>query len=718
VGKVPASLRLRIACDSKYWLWINGGVVVREGGLKRTPGPTGTYADEVDIGAFVKAGENTVAVLLWYFGRHGFNHNDSGAPGLLVEPLGAVVPGVATDGSWKARRHPAYLPLDESITSYRFPESRFVFDSRQDLAGWTSPSYDDRLWPCAVPAGSPPCAPWGELVARPTPMFAFADSLAAYAQVTQEGDLRRCRLPACAHVHPYLRVNAPPGLAIEVCTDTVCLGGDPSANSMLFRYVTREGEQEFECPAWMSGHEVHYRIPSGVEVLDLKYRESGYLPAPSGAFQCADQPLTTLWRKAARTLLVNMRDSYLDCPDRERSQYAGDSVNELAQAAYVAGQQGNLLTRKCIREFLAWQRDDGVLYGPQGGCWREELPHQSLALAGYYGVWTHYLHSADRETLALAYPRVARYLSLWKRESGRLVKRRTGEWYWCDWGSDIDAGLLDQLWYALALKGQMLVAHELGKRADARALAADLDGLRRAIRAGFLRSGEFRSPDYTGNTDDRANALAVLAGAVEPGDRDSLVKVLTTQRHASPYMERFVLEALFELGATAEALQRMRERYGPMVDSPCSTLFEQWTWNGPANSTSTCNHGWSGCAAHLLPRWLAGLRPLAPGWRRFGVEVQAEFAPLTARVALARGDVEVRCSRSSWQTTVWMSVPPGTVAEWTMRDWPPKSRLKVNGWIVYDKGRLRPLPPGVRTVHAGARMPLRLSPGHYTMESF
>ena len=37
-----------IAVDSKYWLWINGKMVVFEGGLKRGPNPRDTYYDHVD----------------------------------------------------------------------------------------------------------------------------------------------------------------------------------------------------------------------------------------------------------------------------------------------------------------------------------------------------------------------------------------------------------------------------------------------------------------------------------------------------------------------------------------------------------------------------------------------------------------------------------------------------------------------------------------------
>jgi hypothetical protein len=65
LSAVPAEAIARIAVDSQYWLWINEKPVVFEGGLKRGPNPEDTYYDEVDIGPYLKAGKNTVAVLVW-----------------------------------------------------------------------------------------------------------------------------------------------------------------------------------------------------------------------------------------------------------------------------------------------------------------------------------------------------------------------------------------------------------------------------------------------------------------------------------------------------------------------------------------------------------------------------------------------------------------------------------------------------------------------------
>ena len=48
INQVPKTLLAHIAADSKYWLWINGEMVVFEGGLKRGPSLGDSYYDEVN----------------------------------------------------------------------------------------------------------------------------------------------------------------------------------------------------------------------------------------------------------------------------------------------------------------------------------------------------------------------------------------------------------------------------------------------------------------------------------------------------------------------------------------------------------------------------------------------------------------------------------------------------------------------------------------------
>ena len=111
IDRVPERLIARIAADSKYWLWINDEMVVFEGSLKRGPSPADTYYDEVDIAPYLKKGENTIAVLLWYFGKNGFSHLSSGRAALLFDCQGEGIE-IVSDRTWQTSPNQAYMNTD------------------------------------------------------------------------------------------------------------------------------------------------------------------------------------------------------------------------------------------------------------------------------------------------------------------------------------------------------------------------------------------------------------------------------------------------------------------------------------------------------------------------------------------------------------------------------------------------------------------------------
>ena len=381
-----ASCRLRITADSKYWFYANGHLVVREGGLKRGPVPDGTYFDEVELGPYLRAGVNTVAVLVWYFGRHGYSHRDSGMPGLLVDGNGV---GLA---SWRTRRHPAFFDAGYLGAAHRLSENSIGFDARYDVPEWVLPGFNDTQWAVAESVHAPGEGPWGALEQRETGQWMWSD-LKEYVLVearpsgTGDGSTHyHCRLPHNAQFVPVLTVNARGGVRIDISTAH-------QTNLLGPVYITNDGLQTYECIGWMNGEEVIYKVPAhDVRIESFRYRETSYPAAFAGAFSCGEPLLATLWDKARRTLLVTMRDTFMDCPCRERGQWPGDMVVQIGQVPYCLSQEANRLVRKGLRETLRWQQADGVIYGPvPEGNSRKELPAQMLAVVSRYGIWNYYL---------------------------------------------------------------------------------------------------------------------------------------------------------------------------------------------------------------------------------------------------------------------------------------------------------------------------------------
>lgn len=658
---VPGEMIANIAVDSKYWLWINGKMVVFEGGLKRGPAPGATYYDQVDIAPYLEKGENTIALLVWHFGKNGFSHVNSGTAALLFCAQGANL-SIVSDKSWQCSVYRAYQNTEAPFPNYRLSESNIRFDARKELAGWNMPDFSGKLG-ASIEIVAPNEMPFGKLVARPIPMWKNG-GLTDYPEVVknEKGDTIRCRLPYNCQITPYLHVKAPAGLVVGMLTDNYTGG---SANNVRAEYITREGEQEYESFGWMNGHEVLYVVPAGVEVLGVKYRETGYNADMKGSFACDDDFYNELWKRSARTLYITMRDNYMDCPDRERAQWWGDEVNELGEAFYVLDPRGWQLAAKGIYELMNWQRPEGVIASPVPSLnWCKELPLQMLASVGWYGFYTQAFYSDDYSFVPHIYDGLKKYLhEVWQVDGQGMPVVRQGDWSWGDWGTDVDMEVLTTCWYYLALKAEKEFALHLRKLYDANQIGEMMKRISAVFDARYWNGKAYRSKLHNGETDDRAQAMAVVSGLAPVGRYKALLKVFKKEYYASPYMEKYVMEALFMMGEPEFALKRMRDRYAKMISYPYTTLFEGWGIGAEGFGGGTINHAWSGGPLTILSQKLCGIEPLAPGFKQFRVAPQlGSLNKASAVVPTLYGDIRVDIRQQDHKLGIQVVVPQGTTA--------------------------------------------------------
>lgn len=654
ISAVPQTLNARIAADSKYWLWINGQMVVFEGGLKRGPMPGGTYYDVVDIAPYLTEGENIIAVLVWHFGKNGFSHINSGMAGLLFDAVGDGVE-IISDRSWRCKVYDAYGTTGSPTPNFRLSESNILFDGRKAMSGWTELNYDGKFGETTIVAAAD-AQPFGTLVERPIPLWKDF-GLKSYANVERVGDTLRCRLPYNCQMTPYLKVRGEAGKLIKIQTDNLRV---VSQYSIRAEYITREGEQEYESLGWMNGHEVMYIIPEGVEVIDVMFRETGYDTDFRGSFSCDDDFLNELWNRARRTLYVTMRDTYMDCPDRERAQWFGDETIELGEAFYALSPSSHALALKGIHEIINWQRADGTLFGPcPTGNYFVELPLQMLAYIGWYGFYTYYYYSGDSSFVADVYDRMHSYIhDAWTLDDDGFPIMRSGEWDWSDWGKNYDKEVLTTCWYYLALKAEHAFALMLGKTADASADAALMADIEGKFDDRYWNGTAYRSKAYTGETDDRSQGMAVVCGLASEDKYPALLDVLHKEYHASPYMEKYVLEAIFIMGDTDFAIERMHRQYGNMINNypNYTTLFELWTTRG-----GSINHAWTGGPLTLLSQYVCGIVPTSPGFETFKVCPQmGSLKEASAVVDTKYGCIKVSVERKGKKLKVNVDAPEGT----------------------------------------------------------
>jgi alpha-L-rhamnosidase len=710
---VPARVEARVAADTKYWLQVNGRLVVFEGGLKRGPNPTDTYFDTLDLTAQLRPGKNKIEALAWFFGKDGFSHKNSGRAGFLLElraPNGAVL--LATDDSWQAAVHPAWGTAQNGKPNFRLAEPALRYDARRPLE-------DSAFAPARVIAAAG-AAPWGKLHPRLIPQWSDSGLLdyvsidgAPLPRVSQ-GETLVARLPYNAQITPWLDIEAPEGAVIDIRTDHYRAGGGDSIHA---EYVARAGRQSHESLGWMNGHEVRYTIPAGVTLHGLKYRETAYNAGFTGSFTSDDPFLDRLWEKSRRTLLLTMRDTYMDCPDRERAQWWGDAVLQIGQSFYAFSPEATPLAAKAIRELCGWQKPDGALFSPvPAGSWDKELSQQMLASVGRYGFWTYYLYSGDRATAVDAYPHVRSYLALWKLDADGLVEHRKGGWDWADWGNEFDVRLLDQGWFCLALEGAANLARLAGKNSEADAYLATRQRVIDATNRHFWQADaqQYRSPGYSGKTDDRGQGLAVVSGIAGADKYDAIKRVLAQEKHSSPYMEKYVLESLLLMDDPDAFLARLKDRYAGIVADENSTLPELWTTRRAKPGPSTLNHSWTGGPLTLLSQYVAGLSPLEPGWKSYRIRPQlGSLRRAECVVDSASGRISAKLARTDDRLILELKSPPGITAELQLPFPNPGTppTVLLNGAPLPANGS-----PVTFVANGPDRVHLRAAPGNHRIE--
>lgn len=687
LNRKPAEGFVYIAADSKYWLWVNDSLAVFEGSLKRGPNPNDGYYDKVNIGPYLKKGNNKLKILLCYFGKPGFSHKNSSQSGLIFD--GESI-GLVSDSTWLSRRLPEYETAGLPKTNYRLSESNIRYDARLEGTGEMKPSIELGEW------GD---APWNDLIERPIPQWRNHGIVYADPEISNDGQgntVLSVRLPYNMQLTPVIELSDASGnTEIKIETDHV-KGG--SADCVRAEYITKQGSQKYESLGWMNGDILRIIYPKNapVTVSRVGYRETGYDTDFEGSFICNDSTINRFWDKAMRTLYVNMRDNYFDCPDRERAQWWGDVTILIGQSFYQLSPQANALIRKAIIELVNWQKPDGSLYAPiPSENWSKELPAQSLASISPYGFTYYYLHTGDTATMKHVYRPVKRYLSLWELDADGLTAERKGGWAWGDWGTNTDMRLILASWHYLALKSAIQLAELNGEQQDIAGYKTKMDSIASAFNKCW-NGYAYRHPSYHGETDDRVQAMAVLTGIADSSKYDKIYDLFLTQEHASPYMEKYVLEALMKMGHGDYAIKRFKKRFGEMIaDTAHSTLFEGWQEGGYGGGST--NHAWSGGMLTVIAENVCGVRPLSPGWRDFIVSPNPLLSECAIEIPTVAGKIEEKFKDTDKTFILSLRVPDGTKAtiELPGKDY---KEVKLNGKII-NANDIKPLGKGLYTFH-------------------
>lgn len=552
--ELAPSFRVRVTCDSRYLLFLNGTEIGR-GPVRDEPAFLGW--DEYDLGPHLRIGANVVVALCRYYGAANpwwlpaTQSGSLGSGSFCFETHPETAIELVSDGTWQAVPAPW---LDSEQTSFHGvpPE---VVDGREAPPGIHEPDAGGEEWPAATilcgrfggvvdrPPAAPYTAPLPRSIAQLSgrllrPQHVLVDGLSAIADTASDPvaewlsireasssrqTLMVADVGALTLGHVRLQISgAPTGAEV-----LVAVGEDLRADG-LPEIDPRRWVARYVCAGGDGAEEVTFFDPVGFRYLAALYPAGASVhvevderlyPRPAGAqFDCDDKRYVDLWQVGARTVDLCSTDAFVDCPGREQRAWLGDAFVQ-SLVSLVTNPDRRLVKRQLQLEARS-RRPDGLL-GMAAACdvarAGTTIPDFSLhwirALASYW------LHTGDedlvRRLLPVAEGIIERYEA--SRGASGLLENFPG-WVFIEWaqiGRDVVTAAHDAL-YAAALDAYAsLPGAEAVDRLVART-ASGFEALWDPVRGMYV---DAIGPDGPGRrVSQQTNAAALLAGLV-PDDR-------------------------------------------------------------------------------------------------------------------------------------------------------------------------------------------------------
>ena len=425
-----------------------------------------------------------------------------------------------------------------------------------------------------------------------------------------------------------------------------------------------------------------------------------------GWFACSNDRVNRLHEAVVWSLRSNLCDIPTDCPQRERAGWTGDWQIFAPTAAYLYDVLA--FTRKWLHDVSIDQRADGCVPNLSPCPPAEGFDGPLGGLNGSAG-WGDVIVSAPWD-LYQAYGDASLLRGMWRAMTGWVDFAAAGaaggrhparaaarpdpaahERYLWDtgfhWGEWMEPGtaVTDFPAFAHADKSEVATAY-LYRSAATLVRIAGILGLPegrwrryRVIAAGALDAWrrEFIRPDGTLATATQASHVRALAFGLVPAElrpaiagRLAELVDLAGGHLATGFLSTAqLLPVLADSGHLAVAYELLLQDTSPswltMVDRGATTMWEEWDGvDSRGVPHGSLNHYSKGAVATFLHRYVAGLRPAAPGYRTFEVRPRPGGGITSAmtRHLSPYGPIEVSWRLDGRSTELDVLVPPGTTA--------------------------------------------------------
>jgi alpha-L-rhamnosidase len=680
-----------------------------------------------DVTQLLQSGQNVLGVRLgdgWYAGTVGAwgRRRYGDRPALLCQLEVELESGerltVVSDAQWRSANGGTWL------NDLQHGERT---DFRDEPSGWMSADFDDSDWQAATSRA----APGSKLVAARDEGIRSVSSLPAVSIRSVGGDRHIVDLGANAAGVVRLQLNGRAGQHVTVRhAEALDDAGE------LYVENLRGAEQQDEYILAANGpvileprftfHGFRYAEVTGIpDRLTTENVSTQVLSSAGrlvGSFSCSDPRVEQLQQNIVTSLRANFISIPTDCPQRnERLGWTAD-LQIFAPTALFNADVTNMVD-KWLDDLVDAQRPSGaytdVAPAPSGWAGAGDTAWSD---AGVIVPWTLYELSGDAGVMERMYPSMRRYMSYLEEDQtdGLRFAGRYGDWV--SLGASTDKLLIGTAYLAYAADVFARIAGVLGKAEDQEHYAAFARQVRRAFHDRFVAGdGSLLVQTQTAYAMAIGFDLLTEKELAAAGDRlAELVEEAGTHLATGFLGTPLVMPALSDTGHHELACRLLRQDTYPSwlfeVANGATSIWERWNGWTPDRGfypprMNSFNHYAFGAVGDWMYRYLAGLQPVKPGYKRTEIRPRPGGGFTSARAAhtslygehvsgwrLADGELQVEVQVPA-NTSASVVLPVRDDARVVMDDAPVDSAA-----LGREAGGVRlEVPPGRHTLTASVR---------------